>query len=192
MTKKLQNAESSIELNAAQQNNNLSIEIVTYQEGEVIRTYKGQTYTETISREFNELRFSFEIERGTQWSKQIGNFIDVLLASNKLKIATNKIYTNKLNLNFEINFNGKTFDGKQFLNVKPNFFNSKPNLHKFYIGLTLFFGSLSGEIKAFSYTMLNFTDVINGKNEVTEKSYNKSECHKIGHKPLKLELINLN
>jgi hypothetical protein len=191
MTKKLQNADNSIEvLNTAQQN--VSIEIVTYQNGEVIRTLKGQTYTEKICREFNELRFSFEIERGLQVSKQIGKFIDVLLASNKLKIATNKIYTNKLDLNFEIHFNGKTFEGSNFLQIKPNFFNSATNLNKFYVGLTLFLGSLSGEFETFTYSKINFTDAINGTNKVTEKSYNKSEAHKIGHKPLKLELINLN
>ena len=190
MNKKTKIAESSIELSTAQ--NNLSIEIVTYQNGEIIRTLKGQTYTDKIERQYNELRFSFEIDSTIQWSKQIGRFIDVLLASNKLKIATNKIYTNKLDLNFEIHFNGKTFEGSQFLQVKPNFFNSSTNLNKFYIGLTLFFGSLTGEFETFSYTKVSFKDAVNGTNKVTEKTYNKSEAHKIGHKPLKLELINLN
>lgn len=190
MNKKTQKAESSIELNTAQKN--LSIEIVTYQQGEIIRTIKGVSYTEKIEREYNELRFSFEIDSTIQWSKQIGKFIDVLLASNKLKIATNKIYTNKLDLNFEIHFNGKTFEGSQFLQVKPNFFNSATNLNKFYVGLTLFFGSLTGEFETFSYSKVSFTDAVNGINKVTEKTYNKSEAHKIGHKPLKLELINLN
>jgi hypothetical protein len=190
MNKKTKIADSSIELSTAPQN--LSIEIVTYQNGEIIRTLKGQTYTEKIEREFNELRFNFEIDNTIQWSKQIGKFIDVLLASNKLKIATNKIYTNKLDLNFEIHFNGKTFNGAQFLQVKPNFFNSSTNLNKFYIGLTLFFGSLTGEFETFSYSKVSFTDAVNGTNKVTEKTYNKAEAHKIGHKPLKLELINLN
>jgi hypothetical protein len=173
-------------------NENLSIEIVTYQSGEIIKTSKGIAYTETICREFNELRFSFEFQKGIQLSKQIGKFIDILLTSNKLKIATNKIYTNKLDLNFEIHFNGKTFEGSNFLQIKPNFFNSASNLNKFYVGLTLFLGSLSGEFETFSYSKINFTDAINGTNKVTEKTYNKSEAHKIGHKPLKLELINLN
>jgi hypothetical protein len=190
MNKKTKIADSLIELSTAPQN--LSIEIVTYQNGEIIRTSKGVSYTEKIERQFNELRFNFEIDSTIQWSKQIGKFIDVLLASNKLKIATNKIYTNKLDLNFEIHFNGKTFNGSQFLQVKPNFFNSATNLNKFYIGLTLFFGSLTGEFEAFSYSKVSFTDAVNGTNKVTEKTYNKSEAHKIGHKPLKLELINLN
>lgn len=190
MNKKTTKVESLNCSNATQKN--LSIEIVTYQQGEIIRTLKGQTYTDKIERQFNELRFSFEIDNTIQWSKQIGKFIDVLLASNKLKIATNKIYTNKLNLNFEIHFNGKTFEGSQFLQVKPNFFNSASNLNKFYVGLTLFFGSLTGEFETFSYTKVSFKDAINGTNKVTEKSYNKAEAHKIGHKPLKLELINLN
>ena len=112
--------------------------------------------------------------------------------NNCTKFATNKIYTNKLDLNFEIHFNGKTFEGSNFLQVKPNFFNSATNLNKFYVGLTLFLGSLSGEFEVFTYSKINFTDAINGTNKVTEKTYNKSEAHKIGHKPLKLELINLN
>lgn len=190
MNKKTQKAESLIELNTAQKN--VSIEIITYQHGEIIKTKKGIAYTEKIEREYNELRFTFEIDRTIQWSKQIGKFIDVLLTSNKLKFAINKIYSNKLDLNFEIYFNGKTFEGSQFLQVKPNFFNSANNLNKFYLGLTLFFGSLTNEFETFSYSKVNFTDAINGKNKVTEKTYNKSEAHKIGHKPLKLELINLN
>ena len=46
MNKKTKIADSSIELSTAPQN--LSIEIVTYQSGEIIRTLKGQTYTEKI------------------------------------------------------------------------------------------------------------------------------------------------
>ena len=190
MNKKTQKGESLIELSTPQKN--LSIEIVTYQEGEFLRKVKNVTFTEKVERQNNELTFSFDIDSTIQWSKQIGKFIDVLLASNKLKIATNKIYTNKLDLNFEIHFNGKTFEGSQFLQVKPNFFNSATNLNKFYVGLTLFFGSLTGEFETFSYSKINFTDAVNGKNKVTEKTYNKAEAHKIGHKPLKLELINLN
>jgi len=172
----------------------LKIEIVTYQQGEIIRTLKGTPYIQTISRENNELRFAIEIEtvKGLQWSKQIGKIIDLLLASEKLKIATKKIYSNKLNLNFEIHFNNKGFEGKQFLQVRPNFFTSPTNLNKFFMGLTLFFGSLTGEFKQFSYELIDFKDAINGKNKLTEKTYEKAQAHKIGHKPLKFANLQLN
>jgi hypothetical protein len=148
---------------------NVTFQINVFQDGEVIKTKDNKVLTEVYKREYNELSFEFTFLSESTLAQQIGKFIDTLLSSQRLKFnLSKKVYSNQLPLIFEINFQGATFSGKDLINIKPNFVNSKAQIKNLYIGLTKFIGTISGLYKEFSFQSLDTFKVLNGKTKDIE------------------------
>jgi hypothetical protein len=148
---------------------NVTFQINVFQDGEVIKTKDNKVLTEVYKREYNQLSFEFTFLSENTLAQQIGKFIDTLLSSQRLKFnLSKKVYTNQLPLIFEINFEGATFNGKDLINIKPNFANNKAQIKNLYIGLTKFIGTISGLYKEFSFQSLDTFKVLNGKTKDIE------------------------
>ena len=168
--------------------NDVTFTIYVYQDGEVITQNKdGKITTNVFKREYNELTFEFTFISGLTLSQQIGRFIDTLLASQKLKFnLSKKIYSRKLNLIFEINFEGVNFSGKDIININPYFQSSKTQIRNFYFGLCEFIGTISGLYKQFEFAQLDTFAVLNGKLKdiETPNEYKKKQLLAIAKNPV--------
>jgi hypothetical protein len=157
-----------------------SIKITMYQSGSYLKAVaKDKKEIFEAKKEDNYLTLFFEINNAETLNTNIGMLIDVLISDELLNKAINKKrFVSQLDLNFEIEFKNQTFDGTKFFKVRPNFFNSRPQLKQFAQGFTLFLASISGLYRPFSYSTIDYVKLIDGDKPQLKKDYEKSEAKK--------------